>query len=64
MLPEDIETESKNPLAGYEPPKEVLLNEKDDDIVARQIREAASAEQDPALREKLWTEYERYRSGL
>ena len=64
MSPEDIETESKNPLAGYEPPKEVLLSEKDDDIVARQIREAASAEQDPALREKLWTEYERYRSGL
>ena len=64
MSPEDIRTENKKPLAGYEPPKVVLFNEKDDDIVARQIQEAASAEQDPALREKLWKEYERYRSGL
>tara|TARA_Y100001970_G_C14227477_1_gene856549 strand:+ start:139 stop:981 length:843 start_codon:yes stop_codon:yes gene_type:complete len=64
MSSEDIGTKNKNPLAGYEPPKEALFNEKDDDIVARQIQEAASAEQDPALREKLWKEYERYRSGL
>ena len=56
--------ENKNPLAGYEPPKEPLSKERNDDIVARQIQEAASAEQDPALREKLWKEYERYRSGL
>ena len=34
---------------------------KDDDIIARQLREAAMAEQDPALREKLWAEYERYK---
>ena len=57
-------TENKNPLAGYEPPKEALSKETDNDIVARQIQEAASAKQDPALREKLWKEYERYRSGL
>ena len=50
--------------AGYEPPKEVSSNTTDEDIVARQIQEAASAEQDPVLREKLWKEYERYRSGL
>jgi hypothetical protein len=32
-----------------------------DDIVARQIREAAESETDPALREKLWEEYRKYK---
>ena len=36
---------------------------KDDDIVARQLREAAENEQDPELREKLWEEYRRYKKG-
>ena len=36
---------------------------RDDDIVARQIREAASNETDPELREKLWEEYRRYKKG-
>jgi hypothetical protein len=36
----------------------------DDDIVARQLREAAMAEEDPELREKLWEEYRRYRASL
>jgi hypothetical protein len=35
----------------------------DDDIIARQLREAALAEDDPALRERLWEEYRKY-SGL
>ena len=35
----------------------------DDDIVARQIREAAMKEQDPVLREKLWDEYRKYKQG-
>ncbi len=35
-----------------------------DDIVAKQLREAAMAEQDPELREKLWEEYKRYKAGL
>jgi len=35
----------------------------DDDIVARQIREAAMKEQDPVLREKLWDEYRKYKKG-
>jgi hypothetical protein len=35
----------------------------DDDVVARQLREAAEAETDPALREKLWDEYRRYKNG-
>ena len=36
---------------------------KDDDIVARQLREAAENEQDPELREKLWDEYRRYKAS-
>lgn len=36
----------------------------DDDIVAQQLREAAMSETDPELREKLWEEYRRYKSGL
>ena len=32
----------------------------DDDIVARQLREAAMTEEDPELREKLWDEYRNY----
>ena len=36
----------------------------DDDIVARQLREAADREQDPVLREKLRAEYRKYKGGL
>jgi hypothetical protein len=36
---------------------------KDDDVVARQLREAATKEKDPAIREKLWEEYREYRKG-
>lgn len=35
----------------------------DDDIVARQLREAAENETDPELREKLWQEYRKYKQG-
>ena len=41
-----------------------LPDGRDDDIVARQLREAASKESDRVLREKLWDEYRRYKSGL
>ena len=34
-----------------------------EDVVARQLREAALAEDDPELRERLWEEYRKY-SGL
>lgn len=34
---------------------------KNDDIVARQLREAAEEETDPELRKKLWKEYEQYK---
>ena len=36
----------------------------DDDIVARQLREAAEKETDPELKEKLWEEYRKYKSAL
>ena len=36
---------------------------EDEDIVARQLREAAEKETDPELREKLWKEYEAYLDG-
>jgi hypothetical protein len=32
-----------------------------DDVVARQLREAAERESDPVLREKLWDEYRKYK---
>jgi hypothetical protein len=35
----------------------------DDDIVARQLREAAEAETDPVLKEKLWKEYDAYKKS-
>lgn len=35
----------------------------DDDIVARQLREAAEKETDPELKAKLWEEYRRYKRG-
>lgn len=35
----------------------------DDDVVARQLREAAEKETDPVLKEKLWDEYRKYKEG-
>jgi len=35
----------------------------DDDIIARQLREAALSEEDPALRDRLWEEYRKYRGN-
>jgi hypothetical protein len=36
---------------------------RDDDIVARQLREAAMKETDPELRERLWDEYRQYKKS-
>lgn len=38
-------------------------NGSDDDVVARQLREAAEKETDPALQKKLWEEYRKYKEG-
>jgi len=35
----------------------------DDDVIARQLREAAEKETDPELQKKLWEEYRRYKKG-
>ncbi|MDA1075869.1 MAG: hypothetical protein O3A63_14060 [Proteobacteria bacterium] len=40
-----------------------LPDARDDDIIARQLREAAMQETDPELREKLWEEYRRYKGA-
>ena len=34
----------------------------DDDVIARQLREAAEAEADPQVKEKLWEEYRKYKN--
>ena len=52
---EGVEGSQHHPRNRYDP--------KDDDIVARQLREAAEKESDPGLREKLWKEYERYKQN-
>ncbi len=52
--------EGTPPTQGGSIPKDVG-DGRDDDVVARQIREAAMKEQDPAIREKLWEEYRRYK---
>ena len=46
--------------AKYPPPGDIPSG-TDDDVVARQLREAAMREPDPALREKLWDEYRNYK---
>jgi hypothetical protein len=49
--------------AGPRTVPEDIPDGSDDDIVARQLREAAMKETDPELRERLWDEYRRYKKG-
>lgn len=44
------------------PPPADIPSGDDDDVVARQIREAAEKETDPQLREALWEEYRKYKN--
>jgi len=46
--------------AKYPPPGDIP-DGNDDDVVARQLREAAMREADPEVREKLWNEYRKYK---
>jgi hypothetical protein len=46
--------------AKYPAPADIPSG-SDDDVVARQLREAAQREADPAVREKLWEEYRKYK---
>lgn len=41
----------------------VALGSEDDDIIARQLREAAEKERDPELKKRLWDEYYRYKES-
>lgn len=54
----DIATQSRSEV----PPD--LVDASGDDIIARQLREAAMKEQDPELRKKLWDEYRKYKRDL
>lgn len=47
---------------GQAVPPADIPDGSDDDVVARQIREAAMNEKDPELREKLWQEYRKYKN--
>jgi len=49
----------ENP-AIYKPPEDIP-DGQDDDVVARQLREAAMREPDPEVRERLWNEYRKYK---
>lgn len=53
---------SSEPTESFPPPEDIPSG-RDDDVVARQLREAAMNEADPELREALWNEYRRY-TGL
>ena len=46
--------------AKYPPPPDIP-NGNDEDVVARQLREAAMREPDPDVRDKLWAEYRKYK---
>jgi len=54
-------TEGKGPGPKQDPGSR--YSKEDDDIVARQLREAAENETDPELKEKLWKEYEEYKKN-
>ena len=56
----DYDQEIPEQVAVYAPPADIP-DGTDDDVVARQLREAAMREPDPQLREKLWDEYRKYK---
>jgi hypothetical protein len=51
------------PMTKSSAPKDIP-DGSDDDVIARQIREAAENETDPELKKKLWDEYRRYRDAI
>ncbi len=75
-IPEGEKGDGRAGSGGYEQPGSIAAGggkpaptagsstiDSDDDIVARQLREAAEKETDPALQEKLWQEYRKYKQG-
>lgn len=62
-LPDGVPTMARAPNAPARTagvPKDVA-DARDDDVVARQLREAAMAETDPEIRAKLWADYQKYK---
>ena len=57
----DSAGDSKNRGTHSAPPPADIPSGDDDDVVARQLREAAQKERDPVLRDKLWDEYRKYK---
>ena len=62
-VPRSIPQAPAPPRRGAEAIPDDIPDAKDDDIIARQLREAAMAEDDPELKEKLWEEYRKYKRG-
>ena len=52
----------KGPAQNNEPVPD--RNPQTDDVVARQLREAAEKETDPELKRRLWAEYDAYKAGI
>ena len=63
-LPEGGELTKTGVESNTPPVPEDIPGPQGDDIVAQQLREAAAAETNPDLREKLWDEYRKYKAGL
>ena len=64
---ETAETEQSNPASQeQEGSSNTQVSDipsgNDDDVIARQLREAAEAETDPEVKEKLWEEYRKYKN--
>jgi hypothetical protein len=53
----------KTPRTGATGQPPGIPDGSDDDVVARQLREAAEKETDPVLQKKLWEEYRKYKQG-
>ena len=62
--PISVKGEGNIPTPSHSQVPPDLADAGDDDIIARQLREAAMKEQDPELREKLWDEYRKYKRDL
>lgn len=62
--PVSIKGEGNIPTRSHSRVPPDLVDAKGDDIIARQLREAAMKEEDPELREKLWDEYRKYKRDL
>ena len=61
-MPEGGELTKTGIESATPPVPEDVPDPQGDDIVAQQLREAAAAETDPELREKLWDEYKKYKA--